>query len=1362
MKQIVLLLLCIGIFCMMGTVSAEENTTKAPEILIISSSPNELALINKVAEDPSIKDKINIRGEPGRTDSNLTYEVKGDIIIFGTRSGLSAPVWEALKDKVETAKNNGSYVMICVDPSSRQDYAPILHLQNVDTNDTRYIETLKYLNYTCYENLKRLTLFLAVSFCNYTAAIEPPIQRPLWGIYHPEAPEIFSNLTSYLQWYKNTGKYNETSPTVGIITTEYTDMARDGPLLDAIIRSFEAKKANVIAATYTYRDPKSLEYFLLDGKPIIDVAIVISRGGLLNSRNWTQGIEDLKKLNVTVINGIRLFSPNMTVQDWENNIQGVPSSELYQLAFAEMDGIIEPIVISAKETDPQTGIIYNKPIEYQIEWLVDRALSWAELKKTPNNLKKIIITYYSEGGGKANIGADIDYYLNAPASLKRLLEAMKERGYYLGKELLPSEDKLAKLMAEIGSNIGTWAPGELEKRVKEGQVILISEEEYLRWFNELPEDKKKEVIDAWGPPPGQIMVYTNGTGKYIVIPILEFGNILLAPEPVWGWLQDNNTLYNTGKLPPTHQLLAFYWWINKVYNASAILSIFSLVELMPGKQAGLSAEDWGAILLQDTPIIHVLPMDAPAIFDKRRANMLIINFMTPVLLPAGLYGNLTSLYDNIRSYRETTDPTLKEAYKEEIINQTRGLGLEYYPETSFEEFIDEVTAYLEDIKVSYMPYGSHTLGVVPEGDQLIQLLQAMLPDKINKETSRRLLEEMIFNNLTAEEAQFKILGNTTLEITEYLELAIDYKQRILESKNEITSILNALEGAYMTPGPRGDPIKNPEALPTGRNPYPFDPRTIPTKVAWETGKKLVDKFLEEYLEEHGEYPTKVAYVLWSCETMRHQGVMESEILYLLGVKPVWDTKGRVKDVELITDLGRPRIDVTIITSGLYRDLHMDLINLLDKAIKLAAAANDTNNYVKVNSERIYKKLKTEGYNGSEARKLSLLRIFSEEPGAYSPGLQEAIPASNTWEERMQLAEFYIERMSAAYSTDTWGVKIPSVFEENLREIKVSMFSRSSNLYGALEHPMVAAYLGGLSLAIEKVSGTQPSMYISNLRGEAKIETFTQFLNRDILSRYFNPTWIKGMMENGYDGARYMDSFIENLWMWQVTNPRLVKGSTWDQVTNIYIMDTYNLGLSDFFNNANPYARTSIIARLLETARKGYWNPKSDTITYLANEYINMVNQYGVACCHHTCGNIVFNQWLVSVSSLNSAALQKFAGVIAAATGAEITVPGTGSPGQPGMPGQSGVGSSGVGPGYTGSQGRAGSSGGASGSSPGTAAGANQGPGSGFAGKTGKVFEVAASPSGGSGSQMPFYALAGIIAIVALIGTGYFLGGHGKL
>lgn len=790
--------------------------------------------------------------------------------------------------------------------------------------------------------------------------------------------------------------------------------------------------------------------------------------------------------------------------------------------------------------------------------------------------------------------------------------------------------------------------------------------------------------------------------------------------------------------------------MKRVYRADAILSIFSLVPLMPGKQEGLSGSDWGAILLQDMPIIHVLPMDAPAIFDKRRANMLIVNFMTPVLIPSGLYGNLSELYDNIKFYRETVDETLRVAYRDKIINQSREIGFNYTG-GSFDEFIANITAYLDDIRKSYIPYGPHVLGRAPEGNELIQLLIAMLPD-MDETLAEKLLRDVVLNNLTPEEAQIRHTGTLNATITGYLNLARDYAERIRNCTCEITALLNALEGGYITPGKRGDPIRNPEALPTGRNSYPFDSRTIPTKTAWETAVKLVDTFLADYLREHGTYPSKVAYVLWASETMRHQGVMEAEILYLMGVRPVWDSKGRVKDVELIGNLTRPRIDVMMVTSGLYRDLHMDVISLLDRAVKLAAGANGTFNYIRDNSETIYRKLLGEGYSEDEARRLSLIRIFSEEPGAYSPGLQEAISASDTWSNRTQLADFYLERVSAAYGANMTGVKVPSVFRENLRDVSVAMFSRSSNLYGALEHPMVAAYFGGLSMAVERVSGVKPEMYINNLRDDARIETMEQFLERDLTTRYFNPRWLEGMMKAGYDGARYMDAFMENLWMWQVTNPELVSQSDWDRVYSIYMRDSYGLGLREFFSSSNPYARASIAARLLETVRKGYWSPSDDVRTSLANEYIAMVNQYGVVCCHHTCANIVLNRWIISLSTLNSAAIERFRRTMAATWGESIpadSVPSTGDGGHSTQEGSS--------PGAAGRK--------TSDTSSGNPySGGDSASSTTISTETGKsnerAYEVSASSQGNSEtSQMPLYALTGIVAIVALLAAGYFLSGR---
>lgn len=1254
--------------------SANKNNSAGsiPNIAIVSVYLNEVTMITDISKNSSINNKINLTSYSGRTSDNLSFDLSNqDVIVLRS---LSSPAVDSLKNTVMKAKSNGAYIIAI--GSTVEAY----NLHNVNLTDPKYSDITKYFDYPSEENFKNLILFLGVKFCNSSADVQPPVSRPVEGIYHPDSSIIFTNVNEYLKWYTSTGKYHSSNPTVGIITSKYKDMARDSPLLDALVRSFESKKVNVIVGTYTYTNPNSIGYFMKDDVSIVDALIAISRETALNYQNQSAGIADLKKLNVPVLNGIRLFTSS--VEEWESSPYGVPTNELYQVIFPETDGIIEPIVISGREINSSTGLQYNKPIDYQINWLTNRTISWMNLHRMKNWDKKIVITYYSEGGGKANVGADIDYYLDTPASLAKLLVALKNRGYNVGSGPLPDAKEIAKLMAQVGSNVGTWAPGELKKRVQSGNVILMPKSEYLKWFKALPADKQKEMIKLWGQPPGKLMVYTNKTGSYIVIPKIQFGNILLVPEPVLGWLQDNTTLYNVGSMPPTHQCLAFYLWMNKEYKADAIFSIFSIVELMPGKQVGLSAKDWGAILIQDMPLIHVLPIDATGQFDRRRANMLIIDFMTPTIVPSGLYGDLADLEQEINLYSQTTETSLKKGYKNEIIKKCKELGLDKdlninlgkvtKKDSLFEEFLGLLSSYLQELKTTYMPYGSHTLGESPTGASLVAMVEAMLGDdfkdkvaKINssKGLTTKLLNKVLINHLSPETAQNKVLGKKSADITQLLNLALDYANRIAECTNEIPRILDALEGKYIPPGPNGDPIRNPDALPTGRNLHTFDSRIIPTEQAQIIGENLAKQLLAEQLNKTGKYPQKISFLLWSVETLRHQGIMESEILYLLGVKPVRDSKGRIQDVELIdsTELGRPRIDVIIIVSGTYRDMYADLVKLIDKAVRLAAQASDSAypNYVKEHSEALYQSLIREGYSESKARTLSMSRIFSAPPGSYSPGIQEVIPASDTWGDTDKIADMYLDRMSYVYGNDMWGEHATDLFKKNLDGIEICEFSRTSNVYGVLDHSMVAAYLGGLSLAIEKVSGKKPEMYINNLResGSPKIETLSQFLNRDIITRYLNPKWIEGMMEHGHDGTRYMDNFVENLWIWQVTSPDLVSENMWNKVYDAYIQDKNNLGLKEFFDTNNPYAKQSIISRMLETIRKGYWNPSEDVKTTLANEYIESVLKYGVTCSQHTCANTELNDLMVKSSSMSMEELQQFADIIEEATGNTIKIPG---------------------------------------------------------------------------------------------------------
>ena len=1228
-----------------NTFSGSQAEATKPKIAYVFSRPYDVAFMSNVTSNPDISSQMNISVYLGTSYANLSFDLSdSDMIIL---SDLGPYVIESIAQTVNEAKANGAYVI------SHGATVKGYGLHNVNTSAPEYSCIDEYLQYVSETNFYRFNTYIGKTFFDLNYSVEDPVDRPIYGIYHPSAPQIYENLTEYLSWYNTSGVYNPENLTVAIITDSYTYMNMNGELLDSLVEGVESRGCNAIVTTYTYKDNNSMSFLMLNNKSVADVAIVLSRGSRFNYRDEEQGIEDLQTLNITIMNGARLFS-EVTVGEWENSTSGIPSDQRYQVAYAELDGMIEPIVISGKATDETTGAEYNQPIDYQIDWMVERAISWADLHRKANSEKKILISYYNPEGGKADVGADIDYYLDAQASLENLLQAMKDRGYNTGEEELPNATEIAALMTEKGHNIGTWVPGELEKCVENGSAILIPESQYLSWFDELPEEKQEEITSMWGEAPGNIMVYENSTGKYIVIPVLRFGNILLAPDPQNGWASSDDAIYNNASYPPTHQCFAFYKYMAEEYKADAIFSIFSSIELMPGKECGLSAKDWGALLMQDMPHVHVLPMDAEGVFDKRRANMLVVDFMTPTLVPSGLYEELANLLQDITLFNQASDSTVREVYRQSILNQTEELGLDTDLDVDLEEiagnttltdsFISDLQEYLQELKTAYMPYGSHVLGEPPEGESLVMLIKGMLGDEFvenvsaaggNEELALTLLNETILNSTSPYDAQMMVLGQNSTDVGNDLDLALEYLERIEECKCEVPKVLDALDATYIMPGPSGDPIRNPDALPTGRNLYTFDDRLIPTKAAWIVGSQLAEELIETK-KENGEYPEKIAFLLWSVETTRNQGVMEAEILKLLGVEPQYDSRNRVSYLRLMnsTELNRSRIDVLVVTSGLYRDVYSSKIELLDEAIKMAAAAdNDTYpNYVKEHSDATYQALLDAGYNESLAANLSVSKIFCPSSGAYTPGIQEAI-TSDTWDDADEIADLYIDRMGYVYGQDMWGEQYTDVFKLNLADVDTAVFSRTSNLYGVLDHTMVAAYFGGLSLAVESVSGNTPDMYINDLSSSAEIETLSEFLCKDLRSRYLNPTWIEGMMGNGFDGTRYMDSVFEVMRIWDVTSPDLITDDMWNELYDTYFADQYDTGVTEFLKSTNPYAYQSMAATALESARTGYWGASEEVIQALVSEYVKSVVENGVTCCHHTCGNALLEEYIEGIMSV---------------------------------------------------------------------------------------------------------------------------------
>jgi cobaltochelatase CobN len=372
-------------------------------------------------------------------------------------------------------------------------------------------------------------------------------------------------------------------------------------------------------------------------------------------------------------------------------------------------------------------------------------------------------------------------------------------------------------------------------------------------------------------------------------------------------------------------------------------------------------------------------------------------------------------------------------------------------------------------------------------------------------------------------------------------------------------------------------------------------------------------------------------------------------MYLMGIKPRWDERGRVIGVEVIPrkELGRPRIDVTIVPSGLYRDLFPNLMDWLDKAVTLAKQQIEADNLLRANILRTRQMLLEKGVAKDLAERLAAVRIFTEPPGAYGTNLDKVIPQSNTWEHDKEVAEVYLRRMSHVYGQGFWGDKIQTpgkngkgkedlsltLLKTALSGTKVAVHSRSGNVYATLDTDDFFQYLGGTAMTIRTLDGKTPEVYVTNLANpkSPKQETLEKVMGREMRSRYLNPQWIKTMMQEGYAGARFIDKVIEHLWGWQVTVPEAVDAAKWQEMYETYVLDKNGLDIKKRFKDAgNMFAYQSLVARMLETVRKGYWKPDKQVIETLSKEYAESAKEVGLACCDHTCNNPLLTEFTAAV------------------------------------------------------------------------------------------------------------------------------------
>ena len=1040
-------------------------------------------------------------------------------------------------------------------------------------------------------------------------------KMPSLGIYHPDSRELFIEIEKYLIWYKGRTRlptpgaggqegYVKSRPWIGI--NLYSSSLIEGQVesINYLIERLENEGFNVIAAFG--KDIEIITSFFMDKNKKSRVDLVIAFSLKFYSALNEQVKATLKELNTPIINAINLYGN--TIAEWEKDPIGIqPMDVVWTLANPEISGLIEPDALTGKvrQYDPESGkcLFIHKPIEENIELLIPRLKKWIQLKKQKNKYKRVAILYYNHSQGKQNVGAS---YLNLFRSLEFILQRMKDEGYQVTIDGQLNEDEIKDFILKCGRNIGSWAPGELERMLEDKKVIRLPVATYKEWFVGLPEAFRDNVIKQWGKVEDSSIMIKSGE---FIIPGITLGNVFAMPEPSRGWGDEPMKLYHSPTLYPHHQYIAAYLWLKHVFKADAMIHLgtHATHEWLPGKQAGLSPFCPPEVLITDIPNIYPYIVDdvGEGIQAKRRGRGVIIDHLIPAVKQAGLYHEYSRLYDMISDYNQavaigsqTASGKLEKI--KEVIKKT-GLHKDCNIIEFDEDVLEKIEHYLLEIRENFMPYGLHTFGLSPDGEALQDTIKCII--KRNSLANKDEVEKGLIDS----------------------------------GPREIAHLIKALSGGYIPSGEGNDPIRNPGAIPTGKNFFGFNPDKIPSAEAWDLGKKAAQQIIDRTLKDKGQYPEKVAVVLWATETIRNEGINESAILYLMGLKPKWDKTGRVAGTEVIPGrvLNRPRIDVLMNPSGLYRDLFPNMLLFLDRAVQKAALQTDIENLISRHNTQIKARLAAPGMDEERAEILSKIRIFTEKPGSYGTGVSEMTGASSFWESDDEIVKVYENRVGYAFGMGKWGEEAKELFKENLKGVDVATHSISSNIYGAMDNDDVFQYLGGLSLAVKKESGKFPDTLITMQRipDRIDVEDIGKTIGRELRSRYLNPKWIQGMKKERYAGAREMSNFVEYLWGWQVTTPYAIDRAKWEQTYEVYVEDKYGLDVKNFFNKENPWAYQSIAARMLESIRKGYWRADKKIEVKLSVDYAMSVVEKGIACCHHTCNNPVLNQMVVNIISL---------------------------------------------------------------------------------------------------------------------------------
>ena len=488
-----------------------------------------------------------------------------------------------------------------------------------------------------------------------------------------------------------------------------------------------------------------------------------------------------------------------------------------------------------------------------------------------------------------------------------------------------------------------------------------------------------------------------------------------------------------------------------------------------------------------------------------------------------------------------------------------------------------------------------------------------------------------------------------VEIERTITNVLTYKTALLQSPEmELQAFLNALSGGYTAPSSGGDAITNPHAVPTGKNIYSINAEATPSEVAWDKGVALAEATIEQYRKQHnGEYPRKVSYTFWSSEFIESEGATIAQTLYMLGVEPIRDAFGRVSDLRLIPteQLGRPRIDVVIQTSGQFRDIAASRLALISRAVEMASNADDdkTDNFVKNSTIEIERQLVEQGLSPKNARELSKRRVFGGINGMYGTGIQEMITSSDRWENEKEITDVYLNNMGASYADDSsWGEFDKDLLRAVLHNTDAIVQPRQSNTWGALSLDHVYEFMGGMNLTIRNITGKDPDAFFADYRNRnnVRMQELKEAIGVEANSTIFNPEFVKEIVKGGSSSAGRIEEIVTNTFGWNVSKPDVIDNEMWDEIYNVFVKDKYNVGTQTFFERENPASLQEITAVMMESARKEMWKASEQQLKDIAELHAQLVNKYGASGKGFSGGNKKLQEFIATKTNAQTASQYK--------------------------------------------------------------------------------------------------------------------------